>query len=127
MTIIQPFLLGLAPILGGDYTNIMRVIAKRTLREFYQQPQYRDAKGPLEAWHAEALKAQWQTPHEIKAQIRNASIITESLVVFNIAGNKYRLVVDVDYSRGAMFVKFVGTHAQYDKLDLRGRGPSYGH
>jgi mRNA interferase HigB len=105
----------------------MRVIAKRTLRAFYQQPRYRDAKGPLESWHAEALKAEWQTPHEIKTRIGSASIITDSLVVFNIGGNKYRLVVDVDYSRGVIFVKFVGTHAQYDKLDLRGRGPAYGN
>jgi len=104
----------------------MRVIAKRTLREFYQQSLYRDSKGSLEAWHAEVLKADWQSPHDIKAQIRSASIINNSLVVFNIAGNKYRLVVDVDYSRQALFVKFIGTHAQYDKLDLRSRGYSYG-
>lgn len=99
----------------------MRVIAKRTLREFCQQPRYQDAKGPLEAWHAEAIKAEWRTPHDIKAQIGNASIINDSLVVFNIAGNKYRLVVDVDYGRQAMFVKFIGTHAEYDKLDLKGK------
>ena len=99
----------------------MRVIAKRTLRDFYQQAQFRDAKGPLEAWHTEALKAVWLTPHDIKAQICNASIVTDSLVVFNIAGNKYRLVVDVDYTRQAMFVKFVGTHAEYDKLTLKGK------
>jgi mRNA interferase HigB len=96
----------------------MRVIAKRTLREFYLKPAHKDAKGPLEAWHAEAVKGTWQTPHDIKAQYRNASIINESVVVFNIAVNKYRLVVDVDYSRQAMFVKFIGTHAQYDRLKL---------
>ena len=99
----------------------MRVIAKRTLRDFYQRSQFRDAKGPLEAWHAEALKAVWLTPHDIKAQLGNASVITDSLVVFNIAGNKYRLVVDVDYARQAMFVKFVGTHAEYDQLKLKGK------
>ena len=99
----------------------MRVIAKRTLREFYQQARYQDAKGPLEAWHAEAINAEWLTPHDIKAQIGSASIISDSLVVFNIAGNKYRLVVDIDYARQAIFVKFVGTHAEYDKLDLKGR------
>jgi mRNA interferase HigB len=99
----------------------MRVIAKRTLRAFYQQPRYKDAKGPLEAWYAEAIKAEWLTPHDIKAQIGSASIISDSLVVFNIAGNKYRLVVDVDYVRQAMFVKFIGTHAEYDNLDLKGQ------
>jgi mRNA interferase HigB len=99
----------------------MRVIAKRTLREFFLQPKYQDSKGPLEAWHTEAMKAEWLTPHDIKAQIGSASIIGDSMVVFNIAGNKYRLVVDVDYVRQAMFVKFIGTHAQYDKLELKGR------
>ena len=99
----------------------MRVIAKRTLREFYQQPNHQDAKGPLEAWHAEAIKAKWRTPHDIKARIGNASIINDSLVVFNIAGNKYRLVVDIDYARQAMFVKFIGTHAEYDNLDLKSK------
>ena len=99
----------------------MRVIAKRTLREFYQQPNHQDAKGPLEAWHAEAVKAEWRTPHDIKARIGNASIINDSLVVCNIAGNKYRLVVDIDYARQAMFVKFIGTHAEYDNLDLKGK------
>ena len=97
----------------------MRVIAKRTLREFYEQPLNKDAEQPLKAWHSETIKATWQTPHELKAQIRTASIIDSSKVVFNIAGNKYRLVVDIDYSRQAMFIKFVGTHKQYDKLDLK--------
>ncbi len=107
--------------MGGHYNSSMRVIAKRTLRAFYQQARYKDAKGPLEAWHAEAIKAEWLTPHDIKSQVGSASIITDSLVVFNIAGNKYRLVVDVDYARQAMFVKSVGTHAEYDKLKLKGR------
>lgn len=111
----------LAPKMGCGYNEPMRVIAKRTLRQFYQLSRYSDAKGPLEAWHAEATKAEWRTPHDIKAQIGSASIINDSLVVFNIAGNKYRLVVDVDYVRQAMFVKFVGTHAKYDKLDLKGK------
>lgn len=90
----------------------MRVIAKRTLRAFYPQARYQDAKGPLEAWHAEAIKAEWLTPHDIKSQIGSDSIVTDSRVVFNIAGNKYRLVVDADYARQAMFTKFVGTHAE---------------
>lgn len=97
----------------------MRVITKRTLSEFYEQSHFSDARGPLEAWHAEALRAEWSTPHDIKAHYANASIIDSSRVVFNIAGNKYRLVVDVDYQRQAVFVKFVGTHAQYDKLQLK--------
>lgn len=117
----QPHPFGPAPILGGDHTLSMRVIAKRTLRDSYQQARFKDAKGPLAAWHAEAHKAEWLTSQDIKAQIGSASIVTDTLVVFYIAGNKYRLVVDVGYARQAMFVKFVGTHAEYDKLRLKGR------
>lgn len=96
----------------------MRVIAKRTLRQFWQQSsRYFDAQGPVEAWHAEALKASWRTPQEIKAQFRSASILKGGRVVFNIGGNKYRLVVAVDYERQACFVKFIGTHEQYDSID----------
>ena len=96
----------------------MRVIAKRTLRQFWQSsPRYADAQGSIEAWHAEASKASWRTPQEVKAQFRSASILKGGRVVFNIAGNKYRLVVSVDYERQTCFVKFIGTHGQYDAID----------
>lgn len=96
----------------------MRAIAKRTLREFWESSRkYADAQAPIEAWHAEALKASWKSPQELKAQFRNASILKNNRVVFNIAGNKYRLVVAIDYFRQAMFVKFIGTHKQYDDVD----------
>lgn len=95
----------------------MRVIAKRTLRQFWEQGSHADAKGPLEAWHAEALKASWRTPQEIKAQFGAASILKGGRVVFNIGGNKYRLIVAIDYGRQACFVKFIGTHKQYDAID----------
>ena len=96
----------------------MRVIAKRTLREFWKaSPKYADAKGPLEAWHAEALTAKWESPQALKAQFRSASVLKNNRVVFNIAGNKYRLVVAIDYLRQVMFIQFIGTHAQYDEID----------
>jgi mRNA interferase HigB len=95
----------------------MRVIAKRTLRQFWEKAQYADAKGPLEAWHAEALNASWKTPQEVKAQFGSASILKGGRVVFNIGGNKYRLVIAIDYARQACFVKFIGTHQQYDSID----------
>ena len=96
----------------------MRVIAKRTLREFWlSSPSYMDSKAALESWHSEALKAEWGSPQDIKAQFRNASILKSNRVVFNIAGNKYRLVVAIDYGRQVCFVKFIGTHKQYDKID----------
>ena len=67
--------------------------------------------------HFEALKASWSTPQEIKSQYRSASILKNNRVVFNIEENKYRLIVSIDYKRQACFVKFVGTHKQYDQID----------
>lgn len=95
----------------------MRVIAKRTLREFWQIHDYSDSKAPLEAWHAEVLRASWLNPQEVKRQFRNASVRKGSRIVFNIAGNKYRLVVSIDNKRQVAFVKFVGTHKQYDQIE----------
>ncbi len=95
----------------------MRVISKRTLRQFWENAQHADARALLEAWHEEALKATWQTPQEIKEQFRSVSILKGGRAVFNIGGNKYRLVVAIDYGRQACFVKFIGTHKQYDSLD----------
>jgi len=96
----------------------MRIIAKRTLRRFWELHNYSDSRGPLEAWHSESIKANWKTPQDIKKQFRSASILKNSRVVFNIAGNKYRLIVAVDYKRQAMFIKFIGTHKQYDEIDV---------
>jgi mRNA interferase HigB len=96
----------------------MRVIAKSTLVKFWNQQGYADAKGALQSWYDEAIKASWKTPQEIKVQYRNASICANNRVVFNISGNKYRLVVEMQYRAGIAWVKFVGTHVQYDKIDV---------
>ena len=95
----------------------MRIIAKRTLREFWLQSGRGDSRGPLEAWHAEVSIASWTTPQAIKSQFRSASFLRGNRVVFNIAGNKYRLVVSVDYARQVTFVKFIGTHQEYDGIN----------
>lgn len=96
----------------------MRVIAKSTLVRFWTNPEYIDAKGALQSWHDEVLKANWKTPQEIKYQYRSASICGNNRVVFNIAGNKYRLVVEMQYQAGIVWVKFLGTHAQYDQINV---------
>ena len=97
----------------------MRVIAKKTLREFWElNPQYKDAKGSLEAWHSEILKGRWKNPQELKGKFRSASILKDNRVVFNIAGNKYRLIVSIDFKRQACFIKFIGTHKQYNMIDV---------
>jgi mRNA interferase HigB len=95
----------------------MRVIAIRTLREFWEHPEYAGSQGPLEAWYREAKQAKWSAPMEIKAQYRSASILKGGRVMFNIAGNKYRLVVGINYPTQTVFIKFIGTHRQYDQID----------
>lgn len=96
----------------------MRVIAKSTLVKFWNQPEYADSQGALQSWYDEAAKASWASPQNIKDQYRSASICGNQRVVFNIAGNKYRLVVEMQYQAGMVWVKFVGTHAQYDKINV---------
>ncbi len=96
----------------------MRVIAKRRLREFYLKPEFIDSKAPLEAWYHETLKEVWRTPNDIKAKYRHASFVGDK-VVFNIAGNKYRLVVKINYHAGIVFIKFIGTHKMYDQLAIK--------
>ena len=95
----------------------MRVIAKRTLREFWQQSSHRDAESPLRAWHHEATLSRWNNPADVKAQYSAASILKGGRVVFNIGGNKYRLVAWINYQRGSLYIRFIGTHRQYDEID----------
>ena len=95
----------------------MRVISRRVLAEFWNHPAHRDAEIPLRAWFKEAERAAWTTPADIKARFASASVLKNGRVVFNVGGNKYRLVVKVNYAVGAVFVRFVGTHAGYDRID----------
>jgi mRNA interferase HigB len=95
----------------------MRIIAVKALREFWEQPNRGDAEQPLKAWVAEAKAATWHAPTDITAQYRNASILQDSRVVFNIAGNKYRLIVKFHYNRGVGYIRFIGTHREYDVID----------
>ena len=93
----------------------MRVIAVATLRTFWQL--HPAAEQPLKAWFEEASKAAWTQPADIKAQYRSASILKNRRVVFNIRGNEYRLVVAIAYQLQIVYVKFIGTHQQYDEID----------
>lgn len=95
----------------------MRVIAKRTLREFWEKPDCADAEQPLKAWYSEARNADWKKPQDIKERYRQASFLKDNRVVFNIAGNKYRLIVKINYPFGIVYVRFIGTHKQYDAID----------
>jgi mRNA interferase HigB len=93
----------------------MRVIAVATLRTFWKR--HPDAEQPLKAWFEEATSASWNQPSDIKERYRSASILKNRRVVFNIKGNDYRLVVAIAYKLQVVYVKFVGTHKEYDAVD----------
>lgn len=95
----------------------MRVLSRATLRDFWGEPKYADSEAPLTAWYDEAKHANWQCPQDIKALYRNASFVANNRVVFNIHGNKYRLITAINYKYSMVYVRFVGTHAEYDKVD----------
>ena len=95
----------------------MHVISRKKLVEFYDQAGHQDAKGPIEAWYYEAKHAQWTSPADVKDYYRSVSILKNNRVVFNIAGNKYRLIVRINYDSKTVFVRFIGTHQAYDKID----------
>ena len=97
----------------------MRVIALSTLKRFSEARMYADAREPLLAWYRHTLNADWSTPAEVKRDYGTASILRDGRVVFNIAGNKYRLVVRINYPYRVVYVRFVGTHAQYDRIDAQ--------
>jgi mRNA interferase HigB len=95
----------------------MRIIAKKTLREFWERCP--DAEEPLLAWYREVEEEDWDTPAKLKAKYRNASIVGGSRAVFNIKGNDYRLVTKINYAYRVVYVRFVGTHAEYDQIDVK--------
>lgn len=103
-----------------DYHAFMRIIALSTLKRFWESsPSYADSIEPSMAWYREALKADWASPNEVKEQFRSASILKDGRVVFNIAGNKYRLVVWINYAYRVVYIRFIGTHKQYDNIDVQ--------
>lgn len=93
----------------------MRVIAKKTLRDFWEK--HPDSEQQLKAWYNEAEYAEWKNPNEIKREYPAASILADNRVVFNIKTNKYRLIVRINYYYQMVWIRFIGTHAQYDRID----------
>jgi len=94
----------------------MRIIALSTLRVFWIK--HPNAEIPLRSWYALASRAQWKSPAEIKEAFRNASFTGNNRVIFNVKGNDHRLVVMVRYDKGLIFIRFIGTHIEYDKIDV---------
>ncbi len=97
----------------------MRIIAFKTLRDFFEKSEYSDSEVSLRAWYHEAKLATWKNSNELKRQFKNASIVGDGRVVFNIKGNDYRLVVAIDYEFQVIFIRFIGTHKQYDKINSK--------
>jgi mRNA interferase HigB len=96
----------------------MRVIALRTLKRFLDSgPEFLGAREPTLAWYQQARIADWASPADVKRDVGNASILKDGRVVFNVAGNKYRIVVWINYSYRIAYIRFIGTHSQYDRID----------
>lgn len=93
----------------------MRVIKRKTLQDFWEN--HRRAEGPLKAWFHEAKCGKWTGPADIKEKFGSADFLPENRVVFSIGGNSFRLIVKIMYTPGIVYIRFVGTHAEYDKID----------
>jgi mRNA interferase HigB len=113
----------LVPIMGTYYNCTrrmelsLRTIKIKKLRDFWSNPEFSDSEQPLKSWYVIAKSANWATPQDVKSQFGNASIVKDNRVVFNIAGNKYRLIVKFNYEYKIAYIRFLGTHKQYDAID----------
>lgn len=92
-----------------------RIIAKKTLREFWEK--HADSEQYLKTWHETVKNSNWNSPNDVKDTYIKASVLKDSRVVFNIKGNSYRLIVKFNYDRQWAFIRFIGTHAEYDKIN----------
>jgi len=95
----------------------LRVIARKMLKEFWEK--HKDCEQQLKAWFRECSKAQWSDPNEIKTEYPDASIIGNNRIVFNIKGNSYRLIVKINYDYKLIWIRFIGTHSEYDKVNAK--------
>lgn len=97
----------------------MRIIKEKTLVDYCRSGKYSQASEPLKSWVYEVKYSNWDNANELKAKYRNASVISSKRVVFNIKGNDYRLIVDVEYKLKIVFIVWSGTHLEYDKIDAK--------
>lgn len=95
----------------------MRILSRKTFRDFWKR--HPDSEQPLKAWHQEVKEAEWAAPVQLKERYPSASILEDNRVVFNIGGNKYRLIAWVRYRQNMVFVKWLGTHAEYERVDAQ--------
>jgi mRNA interferase HigB len=93
----------------------VRIISKKTLREFWEK--HKDSEQQLKSWFQETNSVEWKNPKQIKREYPSASFLADNRIVFNIKGNKYRLIVKINYDHNILWVRFIGTHAEYDKIN----------
>jgi len=93
----------------------MRIISRKALRKFWEK--HPDAHQPLQAWYIDVKHSNWKKPADIKSIYQTASFVSNNRVVFNIKGNQYRIIVVVEYRRGSVYIRFVGTHSEYNHID----------
>ena len=93
----------------------MRVISRKILREFWEK--HPDARQSLQAWYTDVKHANWKSPSDIRSVYQTASFLSNNRVVFNIKGNKYRVIIVIEYYFGAVYIRFVGTHQEYDRIN----------
>jgi len=109
--------------MGAYYVDAMRIIARRTLREFVASrvghKDHAALKAAIDAWFDEVRKAEWRSTADVKRRYASASVVSAERIVFNIKGNDYRLVVAVDFERQIVWIKWLGTHAAYDRIDAK--------
>ena len=104
-----------SPFGSRVYYSPMRIISRKKLKEFWER--HPDVRQAIQAWYDDAKHAEWKGPADIKAVFRNASLVGSNRVVFNLKGNRYRLVVAIRYEYGIVFIRFIGTHQEYDRID----------
>ncbi len=109
----------LIPWWDRDILMVMRIISRGTLRDFWTKPEYKDSEQSLRSWFQVTLAANWSNSSDIKSIYGSASIVGDNRIVFNIAGNKYRLVVKINYHYQVVYIRFIGTHKQYDKINVK--------
>jgi mRNA interferase HigB len=95
----------------------MRVIKIKTLKDFWENINYKDSEQSLKSWYSSVKKELWDSTSDIKFKYRNASFLSNNRVVFNIYGNKYRLIVRINYTSKIVYIRFISTHKEYDKID----------
>lgn len=94
------------------------IVSVRTLKTHWEKPDRKDSEQQLKAWYQEVKNAEWKNPNDVKSKYKSSSIIGDNRIVFNICGNKYRLVIKINYVTQWIFIRFVGTHKEYDKIDV---------